>query len=106
MVADALQLLAGISFHRIFYGWGLYSGDHFIGIIKNNILYLRTNHLTRLGYVRMGMQPLDPKDRILRSFYQVPSNVIHSRQELVRWTLEAETIPYSVPKTEGEYRGG
>lgn len=105
-VAEALEHLAGISFHRIFYGWALYSGDHFIGIIKYNKLYLRTNHLTRLGYLRIGMRPLDPKDHAQRSFYQVPSSVIHSPHELERWTLEAAAIPYTVPKSEGEYRGG
>ena len=105
-IADALQFIDGVYFERIFYGWGIYRGDHFLGIIKNDVLYLRTDHLTRFNYLRAGMKPLDPKDHAQRSFYQVPSSVIHSPHELERWTLEAASIPYTVPKSEGEYRGG
>ncbi|MBI4090717.1 MAG: TfoX/Sxy family protein [Candidatus Komeilibacteria bacterium] len=105
-VADALQFTAGLHFERIFYGWALYHCGHFIGIIKNSVLYLRTNRLTRLNYLRMGMQPLDPKDQVQKRFYQVPGAVVGSRRELTRWVHEAAAIPYTVPRPEGEYRGG
>jgi TfoX/Sxy family transcriptional regulator of competence genes len=103
-VADALQYIAGVQFQRMYRQWGVYYGDHFIGIIRDDTLYLRTNHLTRLTYIQRGMQSLFPKDKILRSFYEVPEDIVADHQKLTRWALEAASVNYTVPKLRGEYR--
>ena len=105
-IVDALQFTMGMHCQRMYRYWGLYHGDHFIGIIQADRLYLRTNHLTRLNYIRLGMKPLHPTDRILRRFYAVPAGIIENSKELMKWALEAAAIKYTVPKFQGEYHGG
>jgi len=91
-VADRLQCIAGIYCVRTFRHWGLYDRGHFIGIIAEGKLYLRTNAITRQRYVDLGMVPYHESDRTLRRFYQVPTHVVRDTRVLVEWTRDASAV--------------
>lgn len=102
-VFDTLQYIGGLHCERFFRHWGLYYGGHFIGIIVNNRLYLRTNSLTRKAYEDHGMKSFRETDKTLRRFYQVPHDVVNDTRELKQWTRDALTVRYTVPDHYNDY---
>ncbi|MEK7583894.1 MAG: TfoX/Sxy family protein [Patescibacteria group bacterium] len=91
-VLHALRFMQGIQCKRFFRDWALYQGDHFIGVISNGKLYLRTNHRTRREYIKRGMQPLAVADRAMRRFYEVPDAVVYDDHLLAEWTRDAAAV--------------
>jgi len=102
-ILETLQYIGGIRCGRFFRHWGLYYGDHFVGIIVNNKLYLRTNSLTRKAYEELGMKSFRETDKTLRRFYQVPHEIVQNPSELKQWTREAASIKYTVPDLHKDY---
>ena len=91
-VINALRFIQGIQCKRFFRDWTLYQGDHFIGVISDGKLYLRTNHRTRREYIKRGMQPLAVADQAMRRFYQVPDDVVHDDHLLAEWARDAAAV--------------
>jgi DNA transformation protein len=74
----------------MFGGYGLYHGRTFFGIIFRGQLYFKTNEATRGRYVRSGMRPFRPSAKqTLKSYYEVPPEVLEGPDELVAWAQEA-----------------
>lgn len=89
-VQDQLAGLGGVEFRRMFGGYGLYRGDVFFGILYKGRLYFRTDDATRAEYLARGMKPFRPNPRqTLKSYYEVPAEVIEDADELVRWARAA-----------------
>ena len=89
-VLEQLSGLEGLGCRAMFGGHGLYRGATFFGILSGSRLYLKTDETTAPQYVRRGMQPFQPSDRqVLRSYYEVPADVLESRDELLRWAEAA-----------------
>jgi DNA transformation protein len=84
------QLGAGVACRAMFGGHGLYRDGAFFGILFKGRFYLRTSPLTRKEFVRRGMKPFRPNARqTLRSYYEVPPEVLEDREELRRWAERA-----------------
>ena len=89
-VLDQLAGAEGLGCRAMFGGHGLYQGSTFFGILFEGRLYLKTDDATAPRYSGRGMQPFRPSDRqVLRSYYEVPADVLESRGELLRWAEEA-----------------
>ena len=85
-VLEQLSGLDGLGCRAMFGGHGLYRGATFFGILFDGCLYLKTDESTAAEYVRRGMRPFRPNDKqVLRSYYEVPADVVESRSELRRW---------------------
>lgn len=89
-VLDQLGRLRGIDCRAMFGGYGLYRGDVFFGIIHKGRLYFKTDAHTRSAYLDAGMNPFRPNTKqTLKSYYEVPVDVIEDADQLVTWAKKA-----------------
>ena len=89
-VLEQLSAVDGLVCRAMFGGHGLYRGATFFGIVSVGRLYLKTDASTSADYTRRGMQPFRPSDKqVLKTYYEVPADVLESRDELLRWAEAA-----------------
>ena len=89
-VEDQLSGLRGLICRSMFGGYGLYQGRTFFGIIFRSRLYFKTSDATRGRYKETRMQPFRPSAKqTLKTYYEVPSDVVENPDELVAWAQEA-----------------
>ncbi len=89
-VLDQLQRLDDVEARRMFGGYGLYQDETFFGIIHKDRLYFKTSDATVGEYRRRKMKPFRPNPRqTLKSYYQVPVDVLEDGDELSAWALAA-----------------
>ena len=89
-ILDQLRDLPGVEARSMFGAHGLYAGDTFFAIACKGELYFKTDEKSRGEYERRGMKPFQPSSKqTIRSYLQVPPDVIDSRDELVKWGRRA-----------------
>jgi DNA transformation protein and related proteins len=89
-VLDQLRSLEGVSCRAMFGGYGLYLGAEFFGILYDGRLYFKTDELTRQAYRERGMGPFAPGgEQVLKSYYEVPGEIVEDDEELASWAREA-----------------
>ena len=89
-VEDQLSGLRGVVCRAMFGGYGVYQGRTFFGIIYRSRLYFKTSETTRGRYKEAGMQPFRPSAKqILKTYYEVPTDVVENAEELAAWAQEA-----------------
>ena len=91
-VLDQLQSLDDLTCRRMFGCDGLYQHGVFFAIIAQGRLYFKTNATTRSVYVARGMQPFRPRpQQTLKSYYEVPVDILEDDVQLSRWAQQAVT---------------
>jgi DNA transformation protein len=89
-VLDQLQDLDGVEARRMFGGYGLYQDEIFFGIIHKGRLYFKTDETTVAEYRRRKMKPFRPNAKqSLKSYYQVPVEIIENGDRLCAWAQAA-----------------
>jgi DNA transformation protein and related proteins len=91
-VVDQLSELGDVTARRMFGGVGLYLEAVFFGVIARDVLYFKTDELTRPAYVRLGMKPFMPYDvegAGQRRYYAVPLDVLENPPALAQWARAA-----------------
>lgn len=89
-VLEQLSGLGKVYCRPMFGGYGVYLNDLFFAIIFRGSLYFKTSEKTRLEYVRQGMKPFCPnKKQTLKTYFEVPVDVLENSDELVKWALKA-----------------
>jgi len=89
-VLDQLRELRGVTCRAMFGGYGLYQSDAFFGIIHKGRLYFKTDERTHAVYLKKGMKPFRPNAKqTLKSFYEVPVDVIEDPDQLTTWAMRA-----------------
>jgi DNA transformation protein len=89
-VLDQLSGLEGLGCRAMFGGHGLYCGPTFFGMVFDGRAYFKTDDATAPDYARRGMKPFRPNDQqVLRTYYEVPADVLESREEVLRWARTA-----------------
>lgn len=89
-VLDQLRPLEGVSCRSMFGGHGLYLGADFFGILHEGRLYFKTDETTRAHYRERGMAPFAPFEKqVLKTYYEVPEEVVEDQEELASWAREA-----------------
>jgi DNA transformation protein and related proteins len=102
-LAYVLEQLAGlgdVSARRMFGGVGLYSGEHFFGLIDDDVLFLRADDANRAEFVARGMPPFQPfkdKPEFSMSYYQTPADVLEDAEELARWARASVQVAARKP---------
>ena len=92
-VEDQLAGMRGLTCKAMFGGYGLYAGERFFGILFRGKLYFKTGAATRLAYVARGMKPFRPSAKqTLKTYYEVPVEVLESSDDLLAWAKQAGTI--------------
>jgi DNA transformation protein len=89
-VLDQLRSLEGLSCRSMFGGYGLYLEADFFGILHDGRLYFKTDETTRANYRNRGMGPFAPSEKqVLKSYYEVPEEIVEDQEQLVTWAKEA-----------------
>jgi DNA transformation protein len=97
-VTDQLAGLRPLSSRAMFGCIGLYSGDDFFAIIDEGRLYFCTDETTRADFIAAGMKTF----HALKSYYEVPVDVLEDDVELCKWARKAVTVHRKKP---GHKRG-
>jgi DNA transformation protein and related proteins len=89
-VLDQLQELDDVEARRMFGGYGLYQDETFFGIIHKGRLYFKIDESTVDEYHKRKMKPFRPDAKqTLKSYYQVPVEVIEHNERLCEWAVKA-----------------
>ena len=90
-VLDQLTDLRGLTCRAMFGGYGLSCKGTFFGIIHKGRLYFKVTPATIADFKRQGMKPFRPNAKqTLKSFYEVPMDVVENAEELTNWAALAE----------------
>jgi len=89
-ILDQLTDLHHVTCRAMFGGYGLYRRTMFFGIVHKNRLYFKVNATTVSNYKEHGMKPFRPNAKqTLKSFYEVPIDVIEDAESLTQWAIKA-----------------
>jgi DNA transformation protein len=89
-VLDQLRDLDEVEARRMFGGYGLYRDETFFGIIHKGKLFFKIDEATVGEYRRRKMKPFRPNARqTLKSYYQVPQDVVEDMDILCKWAVQA-----------------
>lgn len=89
-ILDQLGELDNIEARRMFGGYGLYQDEWFFAILHKGRLYFKIDEATVGEYRRRKMRPFRPSARqTLKSYYQVPVEIIEDADQLARWAGRA-----------------
>lgn len=89
-VLDQLSRIPAVTSRRMFGGIGLYQGPVFFAIIDEGKLYFVTDDETRAHYESRGMGPFEyAPGKVIRTYYEVPVDVLEDDTELQAWAREA-----------------
>ncbi|MGZ8386407.1 MAG: TfoX/Sxy family protein [Nitrospira sp.] len=89
-ILDQLGDLRGLTCRAMFGGYGLYQKAKFFGIIHKDRLYFKVTTATAPRYKAHGMKPFRPNAKqTLKSFYQVPVDIIEDAEALTNWVAQA-----------------
>ncbi|UCC75017.1 MAG: TfoX/Sxy family protein [Gemmatimonadota bacterium] len=89
-VLDQLQRLGPVEAKAMFGGHGLYHGGVFFGVVYDGRLYFKTDETTRPDYEIRGMGPFRPNPKqTLKTYYEVPVDVLEDDEALVGWAERA-----------------
>jgi DNA transformation protein len=97
-VIDQLSGIRRVTSRRMFGGIGLYSGDEFFGLIDDGKLYFFTDVATRKRYEARGIGPFEyAPGKVLKSYYEIPVDVLEDDVALCDWAREAIEAHRSKP---------
>jgi DNA transformation protein len=89
-VLDQLGELDNVEARRMFGGYGLYQDETFFGIIHKGKLFFKIDDSTVGDYRLRKMKPFRPNAKqMLKSYYQVPVDVLEDAGELREWAMKA-----------------
>ena len=87
-VLDQLAPLRPVTPRPMFGCFGLYSGEEFFAIIDEGRLYFCTDATTQPAFKQAGMKTF----HALKSYYEVPVDVLEDDVELCRWARDAVAV--------------
>ena len=93
-VLDQLADVPKLRSKAMFGAVGLYSGEHFFGILAGDVLYLKADDTTRAAFVKAGGLPFTPYpgQAASMSYYSVPIGVLESPPDLIPWVKRSIAI--------------
>jgi DNA transformation protein and related proteins len=100
-VLDQLSTLPEVRARAMFGAHGLYSGDHFFGILDEGRLFFKTDAKSQTDYTARGMGPFtyESKGKVMTmSYHEVPPDILEQRQELAEWARKAIGLAVSSKK--------
>ena len=91
-VLDQLSALPEVRAKAMFGAHGVYSGEHFFGILDEGRLFFKTDAGSEKDYTARGMGPFTYESRgkvMTMSYHEVPPDVLEQPLELVEWARRA-----------------
>lgn len=89
-----LQVLGPVVARAMFGGYGVYCDEVMFAVIDNDALFLKVDAVTRLDYVAAGMGPFAPLKgkKTGGGYYELPLDVLGSREKLAQWGAKALAV--------------
>jgi DNA transformation protein len=82
--------LRGLTCRAMFGGYGLSCRGRFFGIVHKGRLYFKVTAETVGSYKAQSVKPFRPNAKqTLKSFYEVPVNVIEDAEQLNEWAEQS-----------------
>src|SRR5882724_587022 len=100
-VLDQLSALPELRAKAMFGAHGIYSGEHFFGILDEGRLFFKTDERSQEDYTARGMGPFtyEMKGKVMSmAYHEVPPEVLEQPQELVIWARRAIALAVAKPK--------
>ncbi len=89
-VLDQLVGMDDVEARRMFGGYGMYQDETFFGVVDKGKLFSKIDESTVGEYRKRKMKPFRPNAKqTLKSYYQVPADVIEDIDALRQWALRA-----------------
>ena len=89
-IHDRLSCLGEGGSRPPFGGHGVYWGETIFAIVFRGRLYLKVDERSKGDYLTRGMGPFRPNERqTLKSYYEVPPDVLANPEALLSWAGEA-----------------
>lgn len=89
-VLEQLVALNGLRSKRMFGGYGLYSGEHFFGIVFDGRLYFKTNPDTLPEFLHYQALVFAPSEKqVLKNYREVPVDILEDSEKLRLWAQRA-----------------
>jgi len=91
-VLDQLSALPDVRAKAMFGAHGLYSGDHFFGILDEGRLFFKTDAASQADYTARGMSAFTYESRgkvLTMAYHEVPPEILEQPQELSDWARKA-----------------
>ena len=101
-VLDQLSALPDVRAKAMFGAHGIYSGEHFFGILDEGRLFIKTDAQSQADYTARCMEPFtyEMKGKVMTmSYHEVPPDVLEQPQELELWARKAIAIAAAAKKT-------
>ncbi len=89
LVLDQLRGVPGVTWRRLFGGYGLYAGGLFFAAVLNERLYLKTTAADQADFRARGMGPFTYEGGALKTLWEVPAEVLEDAEELSVWARRA-----------------
>ena len=94
---DQLSDVPEVRAQRMFGGFGLYSAEHFFGVVDDDVAYFKVDDENRGEYLKARMKPFQPGTEKPMQYYAVPVGVIEDADELCRWAHRAIAVAKRKP---------
>ena len=89
-IVDQLSEMDSVEARRMFGGHGLYQDETFFGIVHKGKLFFKIDDTTVGEYRKRKMKPFRPSAKqTLKSYYQVPVEIIEDADALRQWAEQA-----------------
>jgi DNA transformation protein and related proteins len=89
-IVDQLSEMDSVEARRMFGGHGLYQDETFFGMVHKGKLFFKIDESTVGEYRKRKMKPFHPNGKqTLKSYYQVPVEIIEDADALRRWAVKA-----------------
>jgi len=91
-VLDQLGALPDLRAKAMFGAHGLYSGEHFFGILDEGRLFFKTDAQSQADYTARGMGAFTYESRgklMTMAYHEVPPDVLENAPELTAWAQRA-----------------
>ena len=89
-VHDRLAALGEVTSQPMFGGLGFYWGETIFGIVFGHRLYFKVDDRSKGDFESRGMGPFRPNERqTLKSYYEVPPDVVVEPEALLSWARKA-----------------
>ncbi|HEY3233373.1 MAG TPA: TfoX/Sxy family protein [Polyangiaceae bacterium] len=90
---ESLGRLPELEVRKMFGGAGIYAEGTMFGILSRGRVYLKTDDSNREAFVDRGMKPFQPRrGTTLKSYYEVPVEVLDDDAEFLRWARRALAV--------------
>jgi DNA transformation protein len=100
-VLDQLSALPELRARAMFGAHGIYSGEHFFGILDEGRLFFKTDAQSEKDYTERGMPPFtyESKGKVMTmAYHEVPPDVLENPHELTLWARKAIQVAVSSKK--------